>query len=390
MKKIILSALAFSVLAIPAFSQEKAIKSTSFGDNWFIQLQGGASYTISENFKDASVGDLITPTVGVSFGKHLSPKFGLRAQASGWESKSRYGYTDDTYRHKYIQATVDGMLNITNILGGYNPERMFNLYGFAGISYVHGSSKNSINLDPQANDGAGMGLDKSNMIVPRLGLQADFLVSNNISLNLEVSGNLLEDRFNGVTKAKAYDGMLTALGGVTFHFNRGFDQVDVVDPSVIQDLNNRINEQRAAMNNKDSKISELQAALAKKPEVVVQEVETAPLEEIVMNAVVVFKLGKSDLQDNQEINIYNAAKFFQDNPNMDCIVTGYADKSTGNPTINQKISERRAEAVAKILIEKFGISANRVTTQASGDKDQPFQIDAWNRVVIFTAVPKKK
>jgi len=390
MKKIILSALAFGVLAIPAFSQEKAIKSTSFGDNWFIQLQGGASYTISENFKDASVKDLITPTVGVSFGKHLSPKFGLRAQATGWESKSQYGYADDTYRHKYIQATVDGMLNITNILGGYNPDRMFNLYGFAGISYVHGKSKNSINLDPEANDGAGLHLAKSNMIVPRVGLQADFLVSNNVSLNLEVSGNLLEDRFNGVSTGVAYDGMLTALGGVTFHFNRGFQQVDVIDPSVIQDLNNRINEQRAAMNNKDAKISELQSALAKKPEVVVQEVETAPLEEVVMNAVVVFKLGKSDLQDNQEINIYNAARFFQDNPNMDVIVTGYADKATGNPTINQKISERRAEAVAKILIEKFGISPTRVTTQASGDKEQPFQIDAWNRVVIFTAVPKKK
>ena len=54
------------------------------------------------------------------------------------------------------------------------------------------------------------------------------------------------------------------------------------------------------------------------------------------------------------------------------------------------MSERRADAVAKILIEKYGIAPTRITTQASGDKVQPFQIDAWNRVVIFTAVPKKK
>lgn len=385
MKKIILSALAFGLLAIPAFSQEKAIKNPGFWDNWFIQAQGGASYTFSESNRDASVSDLISPTVGLSVGKHFSPTFGLRVQGSGWESKSQYGWTDDIYHYKYIQGTVDAMFNITNFFGGYKEDRVFNLYGFGGISGVHTMAKKRINIYED-----GRGLDKANMIVPRVGLQADFLVAKNVSLNLEVSGNLLEDRFNGRVEGKAYDGMLTALAGVTYHFNKkGFDVVDVVDPSVIQDLNNRINEQRAAMNNKDAKISELQAALAKKPEVVVQEVETAPLEEIVMNAVVVFKLGKSDLQDNQEINIYNAAKFFQDNPNMDCIVTGYADKATGNPTINQKISERRAEAVAKILIEKFGISPTRVTTQASGDKDQPFQIDAWNRVVIFTAVPKK-
>lgn len=389
MKKIILSALAFGILAVPAFSQEKAIKKTGFGDNWFIQLQGGASYTISENYKDASFGDLITPTVGIAFGKHLSPKFGLRAQASGWESKSQYKYIDDTYRHKYIQASLDGLVNITNLWSSeYNPNRVFNLYGFIGLAYVHGEGKKSINLNPEANEGKGMHLDKSNMIIPRVGLQADFQVTNFMSLNVEVSGNLLEDRFNGVSTGKAYDGMVTALGGVTFHFNRGFEQVEIIDPALVQDLNNKINDQRLLMNSQDAVISDLQAQLEKKPEVIVQEIE--PLEEIVMNAVVVFKLGKSDLQENQEINIYNAAKFFQDNLDKDIVITGYADKATGNPTINKKLSERRAEAVAKILIEKYGIAPTRITTQASGDKVQPFQIDAWNRVVIFTAVPKKK
>ncbi len=389
MKKIILSALAFGILAVPAFSQEKAIKKTGFGDNWFIQLQGGASYTISENYKDASFGDLITPTVGIAFGKHLSPKFGLRAQASGWESKSQYKYTDDTYRHKYIQASLDGLVNITNLWSSeYNPNRVFNLYGFIGLAYVHGEGKKSINLNPEANEGKGMHLDKSNMIIPRVGLQADFQVTNFMSLNVEVSGNLLEDRFNGVSTGKAYDGMVTALGGVTFHFNRGFEQVEIIDPALVQDLNNKINDQRLLMSSQDAVISDLQAQLEEKPEVIVQEIE--PLEEIVMNAVVVFKLGKSDLQENQEINIYNAAKFFQDNLDKDIVITGYADKATGNPTINKKLSERRADAVAKILIEKYGIAPTRITTQASGDKVQPFQIDAWNRVVIFTAVPKKK
>lgn len=386
MKKLLLSIAAVALIATPALSQEKLLRGSSFGDNWFIQAQGGASYTVSENFKDASIGDLITPTVAFSFGKHFTPKFGFRAQVSGWESKSQYGWTDDTYRHKYIQGTLDGMFNLTNIFGKYREDRMFNFYSFIGLSYVHGMHKNTINLDPTANGGRGRGLGKSNMIVPRVGFQADFLVSNNVSLNLEVSGNLLEDRFNGVSTGKSYDGMITALGGITYHINRGFETVDYINPAELDALNSKINEQRAMLNAKDNRISDLESELAKKPTVI----ETAPIveEDIVMNAVVVFKIGKSDLQDNQEINIYNAARYFQENPDTQCVITGYADRGTGNPALNQKLSERRAEAVAKIMIEKYGISPSRITTQASGDKEQPFQIDAWNRVVIFTAVKK--
>lgn len=384
MKKLFF-AIATTILATtPLLAQEKVQKRSKFGDNWYIQAQGGASYTFSEASKHASFGDLISPTVALSLGKQFTPVFGLRLQGSGWQSRSRYTWTDNTYKYNYIQGTVDGMFNFTNFFLPYKKDRVFNLNGFAGISMVHVMHKNSVNLD-----GEGKRLDKANMIVPRVGLQADFLVSNNVSLNLEVSGNLLEDRFNGTVAGTSYDGMVTALAGITYHFGkRGFDYVDYIDQAELDALNRKINEQRANLNSKDSKISDLELALTKKPQVVVEE-KAVEVEEVLMNAVVVFKLGKSDLQDNQEINIFNAAKFFQENPGYNCIVTGYADKATGSAAVNQKLSERRAEAVAKVLIEKFGISPSRVKTQASGDKDQPFQINAWNRVVIFTAVKVK-
>lgn len=385
MKKLLFVIATSSLIALPSLAQEKVQKGSKFGDNWYIQLQGGASYTFSEGYKDASFSDLISPAVGVAIGKNFTPVFGIRLQGTGWESKSQYSWTDDTYKHKYIQGSIDGTFNFTNFFMSYKNDRVFNLYGIAGFGYLHTKHKNSIDID-----GKGQTLKKANMIVPRVGLQADFLVSNNISLNLEVMGNLLEDRFNGNVSGKSYDGLVSAMAGIKYNFNkRGFDFVNYIDQSEVDALNQKINEQRAIMNTKDSKISQLETALAEKPKVLVEEkaVEVG-VEEVLMNAVVVFKLGKSDLQDNQEINIFNAAKFFQDHPEYNCVVTGYADKATGNPTINQKLSERRAEAVAKVMIEKFGINPNRVKTQASGDKDQPFQIDAWNRVVIFTAIKK--
>lgn len=395
MKKTCLTIAALALSATVVFSQEKLVKKGEFKDNWFIQAQGGASLTVSEHFKDASIfSDLVTPHVALSVGKYFSPSAGVRLQGAGWESKNYLSYNDKTFKVKYIQANADALLNLGNLFGTYNPDRTFNFIGIAGLGYVHGFKKSNAFVDKA---GESQKLATTNSIVPRLGFQLDFRTSDAISLNLEAVGNLMNDDFNGIKEGTKYDGTVNVLAGVTFHLGKSnFDVVNYIDQSVVDNLNGQLNAQRSQLNDKDSQLSaksrqiaDLEAALAQKPTVVTEtQTETELVEETVMNAVVVFKIGKADLQDNQEINIYNAAKFFQNHPNTDVIVTGYADKSTGTAAFNQKISEKRAEAVAKILINKYGIAPSRVTTKASGDTEQPFKTDEWNRVVIFTAVKK--
>ena len=66
---------------------------------------------------------------------------------------------------------------------------------------------------------------------------------------------------------------------------------------------------------------------------------------------------------------------------IDGVLTGYADVQTGNPRYNMALSQRRADSVAKALVDR-GISRDRINTVAKGDVDQPFSIQAENRVVI--------
>lgn len=384
MKKLILSIATVALMATPALAQEKAFAPAKFGDNWFIQLQGGASYTISEDYKDASFGDLITPHAAVGIGKYFSPVFAGRLQVAGWESKNYYQDYDllagsGTFKVKYLQANADGIFNFTNLFLPYKEDRLFNFSGILGLGYVHGfkDTKN--------------GLTTTNMIVPRAGVQADFRLSDMASINLEVTGNLLRDDFNGRKTGTNYDGTVNALLGVTFQLSRGgFKMVDVADPAQIKALNDRINEQRALLQNKDSEIGKLKQDLANQPEptVVVKEVKEESVSEVELNAVVVFRIGSAKLEQNQDINIYNAARYLIDNPSVNVIITGYADNSTGTATVNQRISEQRAEAVAKVLIDKYNISPNRITTKAAGDTVQLFPTPQWNRVVVFTAVSK--
>lgn len=358
--------------AFSTFAQEKAIPNYGFWDNWFIQGQVGGSYSFSENQTKVKFGDRLSPHVAISAGKYFSPVAGARLQVSGWEAKgykaSSTGWDD--YKFNYMQVNLDGLLNLTNLFTPYQGDKFFNLYGIMGLGYVHNFGD------------ADKGVSTQNSIVPRVGLQADFRLNDDLSVNLEAIGNLMPDKFNGIVGGRKYDATANVMVGLTYRFNKGgFALVDVADPSMIASLNDQINQQRSQLNNKDSEINNLKAQLAKKPKVeVIKKEET----EVLMNAVVVFRLGSAKLEQNQEINIFNAAKYLSENPTVNVVVTGYADKATGTPVINQRLSEQRAKAVADILTDKYGIAASRITQAADGSKEQPFEINDWNRVVVFT------
>lgn len=395
MKKLFGALLMSAFCVAPTFAQtenpETVQLPSKFSSNWYIQLQGGVNYTLTPGYKDSKFFKLLSPNVAVSVGKEFTPIFGARVQLTGWESKATYAWKDDQYKHNFIQGNVDLTVNLINIFRPYDIDRVFNLSGFVGLGYVHGYGETldkimktgTSTVEPQ-----NYNVSRTNQIAPRAGLKADFLIADNFSLNVEGAANLLDKKFSGNPQGKHnYEGLFSLMAGITYHFNkRGFDYVDYIDQATVDQLNGQVNLLRSNLNERDSKIALLETELGKKP---TEVVKTQEIEEVLMNAVVVFKIGTATLQDNQEINIFNAAKFFQDNPDYNCIVTGYADKATGNARINQELSEKRAQAVANVMIQKFGIPANRIITQASGDKIQPFQNDAWNRVVVFTAVKNK-
>jgi flagellar motor protein MotB len=62
-------------------------------------------------------------------------------------------------------------------------------------------------------------------------------------------------------------------------------------------------------------------------------------------------------------------------------LSGFADKETGNPTINMRLSRERSQAVSDFL-QDAGIQEWRIRRFAKGDKVQPFDIPEDNRVCI--------
>jgi outer membrane protein OmpA-like peptidoglycan-associated protein len=83
------------------------------------------------------------------------------------------------------------------------------------------------------------------------------------------------------------------------------------------------------------------------------------------------------------VNINLAADVMKANPDVKYVVNGYADKATGSAKTNQKLSEKRAEAVYKALI-KAGVSESQVEWKGNGGQDNMFENSrALTRVVLI-------
>lgn len=92
-----------------------------------------------------------------------------------------------------------------------------------------------------------------------------------------------------------------------------------------------------------------------------------------------FNLNKSDIRPDQVSSVELVAKIMNDNPDCTVQLDGYADKDTGNPSINKTLSEDRVKTVEQVLMGK-GVPANRITISYHGDTVQPF-VGEMNRAV---------
>lgn len=330
-----------------------------FKSHWWMQVQGGAAHTVGET----SFSDLISPAAALNIGYQFSPVFGVRAGASGWQARGGWVAPRTNYKYSFIQGNIDAVLNITNLISGWKPNRFFNAYGFIGAGFNHGfDNDEAVALA----DGGGYKLaylwrDSKNLVVGRAGLGVDLRLNNYISLNVEVNGNMLSDRFNS-KKAGNPDWHYNALVGLKINLGRDHKVIPPVyyEPEP--------------------------APAPVKEEPVKEVVKEEPVKEVVkvvepMIRNIFFNINSAQIKGSEEEKVQQLIAYMKENPNAQVKITGYADKGTGNANINKRISQKRADSVAKALKEA-GIPADRIITDAKGDTEQPFAVNDQNRVSI--------
>ncbi len=107
-----------------------------------------------------------------------------------------------------------------------------------------------------------------------------------------------------------------------------------------------------------------------------------------LSSAVLFDFDKAVIKKQFYPELDKTKKIFDDYPTMRVQIDGHTD-SVGTDKYNQKLSERRANAVMKYLVNKVGIEASRLKAVGYGESKPAYPNDtaadrAKNRRVEFT------
>jgi OOP family OmpA-OmpF porin len=93
--------------------------------------------------------------------------------------------------------------------------------------------------------------------------------------------------------------------------------------------------------------------------------EGCPAEKVTVSLSVKFDSGKADVKPEYEPQIATVAEFMKRFPNTTVVIEGHTD-SVGSKAGNTALSQKRADAVRAVLVEKLGVDAGRISAQGFG------------------------
>ena len=323
-------------------------------NNIFVGAGVGAMTTLNDGMNP-------TFNFNITVGKYITPTWGVRGQVSGlWQkiSEQETGYKGDT--KTFAELNFDAMLNLTNLIGGYNAERAIDLYAFAGPTLNFAKAINTsltINqngVQETTYDAHGM---KTRVGAPA-GLGLAYNLNNKWALNLESRFGVTPSIFGAASECRKAEATGRLTIGATYTFGgKNFAKVSdrVIEKEVIKEVVKEV------------------------PVEVIKEVT----KEVYAGATAVFfKIGKAKISPEGMVNIKLMAKAMKNTPNASYKIAGFADKATGSASFNQTLSEKRAQAVYDALVAE-GVNPSQLEKVAMGGTDPMFEKAYLNRVVIM-------
>lgn len=394
MKKLILI-LSVVMASLSATAQEETVYSgTKFFDNWYIGLNAG----VGTGSTHQALLKNLNPNVGIRLGKSFSPVFGAGFDFDFFFSYKHGGlYADQGFVNKklgdagfisYQEVGLFFTVNLPNAINGfYGEPRKFDVSPVIGFYWGHNYG-----------NGITMGTYK-NTLVNKLGVNCawnfgkfkEWQVFVEPSVNFAIAGAQADEDGSGgqTVQYNLNNSYLKLNAGVNYRFKNSngahyFMIANSCDPLEFDELNNTVNELRAAQRDSikaleaknDALADELNACLGEPQEVVVEK-EVAPNMPSIF-----FEVGRSNVPVAQLQNVAIVAEILKNHPTFKLMIKGYASPE-GNSDGNNVLADKRAEAVKNMLVNKYKISPSRIKAEGCGATDKLFEIYECNRVAML-------
>ena len=356
-----------------------------FKSNWFISAGAGGQVFFGDHDRQMKFGKRISPALDVAVGKWLTPSIGMRLMYSGLNAKGatqtwnapnggvyntgkkipgkythEYGYLNES-KFNLLTLHADMMFDMTNIIGGYNPRRVYGCAPYIGVGWGYVYDK-----------------PHQNTVIGNLGVFNMFHVSKAIDINLDIRAMITNDELDGEGGRRNFDGMVSVSAGLTYRFApRGWKtrvmKVVEYDTDAVNALRRQVAELIAA----NEKLEKEKAGTTVQHNTVVN---------VNGNYIIYFPINVSSLSNADRVQLEMVAKMIKNSDSKTVFsLMGYADKATGNAKVNEVLSRERAQSVRDYLVNEFGIPAERLDVAWKGGVGNMFFDDpSLSRVVIIT------
>ncbi len=325
----------------------------------------------------------------VQVGKYITPVWGVRGvlggpflslDANSGNATMLDGSVKAFKNKKFGELNVDGIFNITNVFA--DDLAKFNVYLFAGptVNFSRVGTKFS-----EVQNAEVLLVEESKDFKLRVGATAGlglaYDITKSFALGVEARFGITPSIFGDADAYRKASGTTRiALNGV---WTIGGKSGKVARAAAAAAAAGYISQEAAeALANE---------AVANNPKIVekivekevVKEVEKIVDNEVPSSTAIFFEIGKATLSSKDKARVKLLAEAINaDKNNGTYVVSGYADKKTGSAKGNQKLSEKRAEAVYNLLVSE-GVDKSRLEKQAFGGVDALFfNNDVLSRTVI--------
>ena len=397
-RKTLVAAAAIALTAGVGYAQEQPAQETQSGDytetveystdkykvetnrfwsNWFVSAGAGVQVYFGEHDSQQSFGKRLSPALDIAVGKWFTPGIGVRFMYSGLSYKGatqngahstgeslggrEKGWTSQQ-KFNFFNFHFDAMFNLTNLFCGYKADRFYNCSPYVGLGMA------KVTDDPKKAELTG-----------HFGIYNSFRVCDALDINLDIRGMLGNENFDGENGKNWGEGALSATIGLTYKFKqRGWERGKTVIRNIYHtDELEAMREQLRKMGEENARLREALANGEKeKAQTIVKEIASSNL--------IVFEIGKSDLNNQSRVNLGMMAEVIKRGDSSTVYtITGYADAGTGSKARNEQLSKERAEAVYNCLVEEFGVNESQLEIDYKGGVENMFYDDPrMSRAVI--------
>ena len=370
--------MALAAVAVEAEAQEytpirwEGVYTNRFWDNWEVAAAGGNSLLqITQKGSDyGKFKDRNGWNANIAVSKWVVPTLGMRLQLDAGEFRN---YTSPNMGSKeirmpYLYVHGDILVNMSNWIGGYDPDRFYSAVSYMGFGYTAMSWTKKSETPYNGEYAFTTGLINKFRISPRFDIELDLrtwlMAEKSLPKSIERGGRFAV--------------AMSASVGVAYRFNQrnwspAYSQLDVdAYLLTIMTLEEQLIERNAQLKRANSNFS----ALKGENENLRNTLASAQAQSGVATAamptesVVFFTIGEAQLTDYAKATLDSSVQLLMAT-DAKIIVTGYADKETGSAKRNEQLSKERAENVANYLVG-LGIPASRISTNWVGDTEQAF------------------